>query len=144
MHQAILFSMHIPLTGVTTPILTTVFLQYLFDCFSSNFLEGHNPALSSEEMLVTSLHLDSITWEVSVHSKRSVSWSCFKYSNSFCLSSSSASLCFSAFFYTMVLATSLAFCITYSIWWASATFFPDRPKTSAPLHVTTASPNITV
>ena len=55
------------LQGSASPIFTAAPLQYFSGCFPLAFLEGHCP---SSFPVVTSLHLDSITWNPSAPSNR--------------------------------------------------------------------------
>ena len=125
-HQAVFPSIYISLIEVITSIFTTVSLQYLFSCLPFDFLESYSLILFSEEMLVIFFYLASTTWKVSVPFKRviflakTLSQSFFRYSNYFLFSFSFTSLYFLVFFYTLALATFLAFCAAHSIWPASA------------------------
>ena len=57
--------------GLAPPILTVVPLQYFPCCFSLAFLEGYCP---SSSLVIISLHLDPMTWDLSAFFKRVASF----------------------------------------------------------------------
>ena len=138
-HQTVLPSTYTPFTKVNTPILTVTSLQYFFGCFSLAFLKGHHPISSSEEKFIIFLHLDSMTQVVSVLSKRVVfspktlSQSCFRYSNHF--------------FPSLPMPQPQQFFLLFvqlALYSELQPSLLDRLKTITPLLTTTASPGISV